>query len=120
MSFTEFFIEQIFTVLREFLYMTLMEVTPTVLPVQKIFLSIVFSSQAQVLKVALVVDLDTLKASFLQRKVEVSRAADILVAVQRVVAVCLIQRRGAFFIGIIHFTLVCEEMAKPVVLVAIL
>lgn len=48
--------------------MTLMEVTPTVLSVQKIFLSVVFSSQAQALKVALVVDLDTLKASLLQRK----------------------------------------------------
>ena len=58
--------------------MTLMEVTPTVLSVQKIFLSVVFSSQAQALKVALVVDLDTLKASLLQRKVEVCRAADIL------------------------------------------
>lgn len=31
--------------------MTLMEVTPTVLSVQKIFLSIVFCSQAQALKV---------------------------------------------------------------------
>lgn len=100
--------------------MTLKEVTPTVLSVQEIFLSIVFCSQAQTLKVALVVDLDSLKASLLQRKIEVSRAADILIAVQRVVAICLIQRRGAFLIGIIHFTLVSEEVTKPVVLVTIL
>ena len=90
MSFTELFIEQIFLVLREFLYMTLMEVTPTVLSVQKIFLSVVFCSQAQALKVALVVDLDTLEASLLQRKVEVCCAADILVAVQRVISIGLI------------------------------
>lgn len=56
MSFTELFIEQIFIVLREFLYMTLMEVTHTVLSAQEIFLSIVFCSQAQALKVALVVE----------------------------------------------------------------
>lgn len=48
--------------------MTLMEVTPTVFSVQKIFLSIVFSSQAQALKVALVVDLDSLKAAFSSAK----------------------------------------------------
>lgn len=105
MSFTKLFIEQIFLVLREFLYMTLKEVTHTVLSVQEIFFSIVFCSQAQTLKVALVVDLDSLKASLFQCKIEVSRAADILVAVHRVVAVCLIKCRGAFLIGIIHFTL---------------
>lgn len=72
--------------------MTLMEVTPTVLSVQKIFISAIISSQAQTIKVALVVDLDTLKASLLQRKVEICCAADILIAVQRVIAICLIQR----------------------------
>ena len=99
--------------------MTLMEVTPTVLSVQKIFLSIVFCSQAQALKVTLVVDLDTLKASLLQRKVEVCRAADILVAVQRVISVGLIKRRGAFLVGIIHLAFVSKEVAKPVILAAI-
>lgn len=99
--------------------MTLMEVTPTVLSVQKIFLSVVFCSQAQALKVALVMDLDTLKASLLQRKVEVCRAADILVAVQRVISVGLIKRRGAFLAGIVHLALVGKEVAKPVVLVTI-
>ncbi len=67
--------------------MTLMEVSHTVLSVQEIFISAIISSQAQAFKVALVMDLDTLEASLLQRKVEVSRAADILVAVHRVVAV---------------------------------
>ena len=92
--------------------MTFREVTPAVLSVQKIFLRVVFFSQAQALKETLVVDLDSLKACLFQRKVEVCRAADILVAVQRVVAVGLIQRRGAFFVGIIHFALVCEKMAE--------
>lgn len=64
-------------------------------------------------------DLDTLEACLLQRKVEVSRAADILVAVHRVVAVCLIQCRGAFLIGVIHLALVRKEMAEPVILIAI-
>ena len=89
------------------------------LSVQEILISAVISSQAQTLKVALVMDLDTLKACFLQRKVEVSRAADILVAVHRVVAVCLIQCRGAFLIGVIHLALVRKEMSEPVILIAI-
>lgn len=90
-----------------------------VLSVQEIFISAIISSQAQALKVALVMDLDTLEACLLQRKVEVSRAADILVAVHRVVAVCLIQCRGAFLIGVIHLALVRKEMAEPVILIAI-
>ena len=90
-----------------------------VLSVQEILISAVISSQAQALKVALVMDLDTLEASLLQRKVEVSRTADILVAVHRVVAVCLIQCRGAFFIGVIHLALVRKEMSEPVILIAI-
>ena len=99
--------------------MTLIEVTHMVLSVQEIFISAIISSQAQALKVALVMDLDTLKASLLQRKVEVSRAADILIAVHRVVAVCLIQCRRAFLIGIIHLALVCKKMTEPVILSAI-
>ena len=42
--------------------MTLMEVTHMVLSVQEIFISAIISSQAQALKVAHVMDLDTLEA----------------------------------------------------------
>ena len=70
--------------------MTLMEVTHTVSSVQKIFIGAIIRSQAQTLEVALVMDFDTLKACLLQRKVKVSRAADIFIAVHRVIAVCLI------------------------------
>ena len=84
--------------------------------VQKILIGAIIRSQAQSLEVALIMDFDTLKACLLQRKVKVCRAADILIAVHRVVAVCLIQCRGAFLIGIIHLALVRKEMAEPVIL----
>ena len=75
--------------------MTLMEVTHVVLSVQEIFISAIISSQAQAFKVTLVVNLDSLKACLLQRKVEICCAANILIAVKRVVAVCLIERSEA-------------------------
>ena len=74
----------------EFLYKTLIDLALPMKSGQKIIKIAVVFFQAQALKETLVVDLDSLKACLFQRKVEVCRAADILVAVQRVVAVGLI------------------------------
>ena len=73
----------------------------------------------QTFKVTLSVHRDSLKASLLQCKVEVSGTAHILIAIQRIVAVSLIKRRGTFFIGRVDFAFICKEVTKPVVLTAV-
>jgi hypothetical protein len=71
------------------------------------------------LKKALPIQCQPFKSGLLQRKIEVRRTAHILVAVQRVVAVRLIQRRGAFLKGVIHLALLIQKMSEPVVLAAV-
>lgn len=63
--------------------------------------------------------LNAVKASLLQRKIKVSRAAHKFVAVCRVVPVGLIQRRGAFPVGRIHLAAVFQKMPEPVILASV-
>ena len=87
--------------------------------VQKIFLCTVIWSQSQTLKIALAILRDTLKASTLPCKIEILRVAHIFIGVHAVVAIGLIQRRGALLIFGTDIALILQKMAKPIILAAV-
>ena len=87
---------------------------------QKILKFSVIGLHAQPLDILPTFGLGLFKPCVLKSKVEICRAADILVGIHELIALCLVQGAGTFTVGITDLALLIEEVAEPVILATVI